>query len=144
MSDEDKQVARKILEERFGMPLEKLPVHKQPSAYAEMREIACKARLATAEAALDEALKREEEFAGYHNELVSDQAEKIEALSEQVTQQAATIEQMREALKILDRVIVELYPGHVEPDDEHLEEYRAVWSAVMDARALASIPQETA
>lgn len=39
------------------------------------------------------------------------------------------------ALKALERVVTELYPGGDEPDDEHLEEYRAVWNAVMNARA---------
>jgi DNA repair exonuclease SbcCD ATPase subunit len=54
MSDEYKQEARKILEERFGMSLEKLPVHSQPGAYSEMREIACKAKLEAVESRVRE------------------------------------------------------------------------------------------
>jgi hypothetical protein len=48
----------------------------------------------------------------------------------------ARCEVLENALRKLERLIVELYPGHVEPDEEHLEEYRAVWSAVYDARAV--------
>jgi hypothetical protein len=43
---------------------------------------------------------------------------------------------MYEALKILERIVTELYPGHIEPYDEHMEEYKAVWSATMNARAV--------
>jgi hypothetical protein len=43
--------------------------------------------------------------------------------------------ELLEALKTLERMVVELYPGHVEPDGEHIGEYQAVWSAVHDARA---------
>lgn len=42
--------------------------------------------------------------------------------------------EMAEALMVMDRVVTELYPGDVEPDDEHVEEYKAVWRAVMNAR----------
>jgi hypothetical protein len=39
------------------------------------------------------------------------------------------------ALEGLERVIVELYPGHADPDAEHLNDYIAVWTAVHNARA---------
>ena len=47
----------------------------------------------------------------------------------------AAAPELLEALKSLDRLVVELYPGHVEPDGEHLGEYQAVWAAVHNARA---------
>lgn len=34
----------------------------------------------------------------------------------------------------LERLIIELYPGHVEPEPEHIGEYQAVWGCVQDAR----------
>jgi hypothetical protein len=42
---------------------------------------------------------------------------------------------MYEALQAMERLVTQLYPGGSEPDDEHLEEYRSVWGAVMNARA---------
>jgi len=42
---------------------------------------------------------------------------------------------LEDALRGLVKIVVELYPGHVEPDGEHLGEYQAVWSAVFEARA---------
>jgi hypothetical protein len=46
-------------------------------------------------------------------------------------------------LRKLERLVVELYPGHVEPDAEHLGEYQAVWRAVQDAREALSRPAST-
>lgn len=46
--------------------------------------------------------------------------------------------QAEAALLKLERLMVELYPGHVEPDAEHLGEYQAVWTAVHDAREVMS------
>jgi hypothetical protein len=48
----------------------------------------------------------------------------------------AAAPEMYEAMKILERIVTELYPGHIEPDDEHMEEYKAVWSATMNARSV--------
>ena len=35
--------------------------------------------------------------------------------------------------------MVELYPGYAEPDEENMEEYRAVCNAVMNARAALAL-----
>jgi hypothetical protein len=48
--------------------------------------------------------------------------------------------QAEEALRKLERLMVELYPGHAEPDAEHLGEHQAVWNAVRDARDVLSKP----
>lgn len=40
-----------------------------------------------------------------------------------------------EALERMERLVTELYPGHVEPAPEHVGEYQAVSAAVMEARA---------
>ena len=44
--------------------------------------------------------------------------------------------QMLLALKMLQHLVVEIYPGHVEPNDEYLEEYKAVWNAISVARSV--------
>jgi hypothetical protein len=43
--------------------------------------------------------------------------------------------ELLEALVCMERLIVELYPGHIEPELEHIGEYQAVWNAVQNARA---------
>jgi hypothetical protein len=49
---------------------------------------------------------------------------------------------LEDALKILEKIVTELYPGDVEPDGEHLGEYTAVWNAVMNARAALNAVKE--
>lgn len=62
---------------------------------------------------------------------------------EELSTTESLVRDLAGAAQILERVIVELYPGHAEPDAEHIDEYRAVWSAVMDARAVLSrVPKE--
>lgn len=46
----------------------------------------------------------------------------------------AAAPELLEAAESLERVIVELYPGHAEPEPGHKEEFSAVWAAVTSAR----------
>lgn len=67
----------------------------------------------------------------------------IRTVIEELGTAESIVRDLARALQVLERVIVELYPGHVEPDAEHLDEYRAVWSAVADARELLlRVPKE--
>ena len=51
----------------------------------------------------------------------------------------AAAPELYEALKRMERIITELYPGHIEPDAEHIEEYKAVWSATYGNTRAASV-----
>ena len=67
--------------------------------------------------------------------LVTGDSDNSEEIAEYIKCAGNAFHDLVEALERMERVVVELYPGHAEPDSEHLEEYKAVWGAVINARA---------